>query len=79
MGDILLWSVMKNLRYRQRARRRLWHNKFGARIVVPSYTNSCGGIPKGFISEEEFVQNRTQEKRENVANDKESDSIGEAP
>tara|TARA_Y100001951_G_C11128713_1_gene176998 strand:- start:91 stop:345 length:255 start_codon:yes stop_codon:yes gene_type:complete len=28
-------------------------------------TESCGGIPSGFISEEEFVHNRTQEKSEN--------------
>ena len=42
-------------------------------------TESCGGIPSGFVSEEEFVHNRTQEKSQNAANDKESDPTGETP
>ena len=43
-----------------------WHNKYGARVIDPG--------PYSYVT-----KNRTHEKRENAANDKESDSIGEAP
>ena len=54
---------------------------------------SCGGIPKGFIDEENWdgesdstvrtkwhnIPKRTHEKRENAANERISDSTGASP
>ena len=41
--------------------------------------DSCGGIPAGFVFEDEFLQNRTHEKSEKDAYDRESDSTSASP
>ena len=41
--------------------------------------DSCGGIPAGFVYEDEFLQNRTHEKSENDAYDRESDPTSASP
>ena len=41
--------------------------------------DSCGGIPAGFVFEDEFLQNRTHEKSENAAYDRESDPTAPTP
>ena len=41
--------------------------------------DSCGGIPAGFVFEDEFLQNRTHEKSEKATNERESDSPAPTP
>ena len=41
--------------------------------------DSCGGIPAGFVYEDEFVQNRTHEKSENAAYQRRSDPTSASP
>ena len=52
-----------------------WHNKYGARIVNAKYFKHID-INSLFSS---VSTNRTHEKSENAANDKESDSISPSP
>ena len=48
------------------------------RTVYRPFRGSCGGIPSGFVSEEEFTQNRTQEKSENDVCEREYDPTSES-
>ena len=48
-------------------------------LYVTNYRDlrgSCGGIPAGFVFEDEFIQKRTHEKSEKDAYDRKSDSTG---
>ena len=49
------------------------------RTVYRQHRGSCGGIPAGFVFEDEFLQNRTHEKSENAAYDRKSDSTAPTP
>ena len=51
-------------------------------LYVTNYRDlrgSCGGLPAGFVFEDEFLQNRTHEKSEKDAYDRESDPTSASP